>query len=60
MFNVVIGVIGQTLLVVIPLYIILHENIPLIISIAMLIVCLIILKKNWWDKMKNEPNINEK
>ncbi|MBW2962734.1 sodium:solute symporter family protein [Mesonia aestuariivivens] len=60
MFNVVIGVIGQTLLVVIPLYIILHENIPLIISVAMLIVCLIILKKNWWDKMKNEPNINEK
>ncbi len=54
MFNVVIGVIGQTLLVIMPLYLILHQNIPLIISLIILVVCLLILKKTWWDKMKKE------
>ena len=55
MFNVVVGVLGQTLLVVIPLYLILHENLNLIISIILLIICIIILKKNWWNKMEAEP-----
>ena len=54
MFNVVIGTIGQTLLVIVPLYLILHQNIPLIISLVLLGVCLIILKKNWWDNVKKE------
>lgn len=58
MFNVVIGVMAQTLLVVIPLYLILHDHVPMIICIAVLIVCIIILKKNWWDKMNEEPNYN--
>lgn len=51
MFNVAVGVLAQTLLVVIPLYLILHENLPLYISIAALVVCVFILKKNWWDKL---------
>ena len=55
MFNIVIGVGAQTLLVVIPLYLILHEVLPLIISLIILAVCLIILKKNWWDKIEAEP-----
>lgn len=54
MFNVIIGTIGQTLLVIVPLYLILHQNIPLIISLVLLGICLIILKKNWWDNMKKE------
>lgn len=56
MFNVFIGIILQTLLVVFPLYLILHENLYLGISIALLIVCAIILKKNWWDKMDSGVN----
>ena len=52
MFNVFIGVIGQTILVVIPLYLIMHKNINLLISIAILAVCVVILKKNWWNKLK--------
>lgn len=58
MFNVVIGVIGQTLLVVIPLYIILHEHISMLVSLVLLAVCVVILKKNWWDKMNEEPDYN--
>jgi len=55
-FNIIIGVIAQTLLVVIPLYLILHQNIPLGISILILGVCVIILKKTWWNNIKREPN----
>ncbi len=60
MFNVVIGVIAQTLLVLIPLYLILHENISFVICLAILVLCVIILKKNWWDRIKNEPDVNVK
>jgi hypothetical protein len=56
MFNIIIGVIAQTLLVVIPLYLILHQNIPLVISILTLGVCVIILKKIWWNNIKRESN----
>lgn len=60
MFNVLIGVIAQTLLVLIPLYLILHENISMIVSILVLLICLFILKKNWWDNIKNEAGVNIK
>src|SRR5690606_1700815 len=60
MFNVVIGVIAQTVLVLIPLYLILHENIPFFISLAVLVICIIILKKNWWDHIKKEADITLK
>ncbi len=54
MFNVVIGTIGQTLLVVLPLYLILHENLSFFVSLILLAACILILKFNWWDKMKKE------
>ena len=57
MFNVLIGVAAQTLLVVIPLYLILHENLSMIICIIVLAICIYTLKKNWWDRMeKDEVN----
>jgi Fanconi anemia group M protein len=51
MFNVVIGIIWQTSMVVIPIYLIIEENISLISSIAILLITSLILKKNWWDKL---------
>lgn len=60
MFNVLIGVIAQTLLVLLPLYLILHKNIPFIISLVLLGICVFILKKNWWDHIKKEQDINIK
>ena len=60
MINVVVGTLGQTLLVVIPLYLILHKTLPMLVCIAILIVCIIFLKKNWWDHIKKEPNIKNK
>ena len=54
MFNVVIGTIGQTALVALPIYIILKETFPMYITIIITIVCGFILKKTWWDKLPEE------
>ena len=60
MFNVVLGTVAQTLLVVIPIYLILHENMHFLISCAILVVCIIVLKRTWWDTIKIENNISSK
>ena len=54
MFNVVIGTIWQTALVIFPIYIVLLEGVPTIISIAVVIVTTLILKKTWWDKLPKD------
>jgi Na+/proline symporter len=51
MFNVVVGIIWQICLTVIPVYIILREEVPLINSIVILLITTLILKKNWYDKL---------
>jgi Na+/proline symporter len=51
MFNVVIGIIWQTSLVVIPIYLIIRENVSLITAIIILAITSFILKKNWYDKL---------
>ncbi|MFY0687181.1 MAG: Na+:solute symporter [Cyclobacteriaceae bacterium] len=53
MFNVTVGIIWQTALVVFPIYLVLMEVVPLIVSIAIAIVCSVILKKTWWDKLED-------
>ncbi len=51
MFNVIIGIIWQTSLVVIPIYLIIKENVSLITAIIILAITSFILKKNWYDKL---------
>ena len=52
MFNVSVGIVAQTLLVIIPLYLILHQHIHMLIAIGILVICAIILKKTWWNKLQ--------
>ena len=59
MFNVFIGIIWQTALVIFPIYLILLETVPTIISIAIAAVCTIILKKTWFDKLPKEKTTNK-
>ncbi len=54
MFNVFIGIIWQTALVVFPIYLILMEAVPTIVAILIAAVCSFILKKNWYDKLPKE------
>lgn len=54
MFNVAVGIVWQTTLTVTPIYIILREGLPLMTSIAILIITTLVLKKNWYDHLRKE------
>ncbi len=54
MFNVIIGTIAQTALVALPIYLVLKQTFPLVITIVITIVCGFILKKTWWDRLPEE------
>lgn len=53
MFNVVIGTIAQCCLTILPMYLVLSQKIPLVYTVALLAVAIIILKKTWWNKLKD-------
>ena len=53
MFNIVIGMIAQTCLTILPLYIVLWMKLPLLVTISILGVTVFILKKTWWNKLEN-------
>lgn len=54
MFNVVVGTVAQTALVIFPIYIVLKKVLPLGISLAIIAVCFVIMKRTWWDRLPNE------
>jgi SSS family solute:Na+ symporter len=54
MFNILVGTIAQTALVIFPIYIVLKKVLPLGISIAIIAVCFIIMKRTWWDRLPDE------
>ena len=54
MFNIVVGTIAQTALVIFPIYLVLKKALPVGISAAVIIVCFIIMKRTWWDKLPND------
>jgi solute:Na+ symporter, SSS family len=53
MFNVVLGIIGQSCLTILPMYIVLWLKLPLLITVVILFIIVLILKKTWWDKLEN-------
>ncbi|MCW3089759.1 MAG: sodium-dependent mannose transporter [Ferruginibacter sp.] len=53
MFNVVIGIIGQLCFTLLPMYFILKMQTPLYITIGVIIVIVLILKKTWWNKLED-------
>jgi len=54
MFNVSVGIIAQTTLVILPMYIIFRQSTPVFISLAVLILCLFLLKKYWWNTLNEK------
>ncbi|RDC61470.1 sodium:solute symporter family protein [Adhaeribacter pallidiroseus] len=60
-FNVVIGVIAQCCLTLLPMYLITRMNSQLFVTIAILAVCLVILKKTWWNRLpQDNPTFENK
>ena len=54
MLNVLIGIIAQTALVIFPIYIILRKMLPLGISLAIIVLSFIVMKRTWWDRLPDE------
>jgi SSS family solute:Na+ symporter len=53
MFNVGLGIIAQCCLTILPKYVVLWLKLPLLITVFILAVIVLILKKTWWDKLEN-------
>ncbi|MBO9660441.1 MAG: sodium:solute symporter, partial [Chitinophagaceae bacterium] len=53
MFNVVLGIVGQCCLTILPMFVVLWLKLPLLITIALLAVIIVILKRTWWNKLEN-------
>lgn len=50
-FNVAIGVIWQTSLVALPIYLVIHETTLLLATLGVTVATSLILKFTWWDKL---------
>ncbi|MDD2764693.1 MAG: Na+:solute symporter [Opitutaceae bacterium] len=51
MFNIFIGIIWQTSLVVLPLYIVIREKAAILQAIIVIVITSLILRKTWWSKI---------
>jgi len=51
-FNVVIGIVWQTSMVVLPIYLVIREEMSMFTALGVLIVTSFILKKTWYDKLE--------
>ena len=53
MFNVALGIIAQCCLTILPMYVVLWMKLPLLITIGVLAILIIVLKKTWWNKLED-------
>lgn len=51
-FNIFLGIIGQLCLTILPMYIVLWLKGPLLITVTLLLIICFILKRTWWDKLR--------
>ncbi len=54
MFNVAIGIIAQTALVILPMYVVFRKGMPVVISIIVITICIYLLKRFWWNKLNEQ------
>ena len=53
MFNVVIDTMAQCCFTILPMYLVLKQKMPLFVTIIILAVIISILKRTWWNKLKD-------
>lgn len=53
MFNITVGIIWQCSLVVFPIFLVIREWIPFIISVSVMVISTLILRVTWWKKLKD-------
>ncbi len=52
--NVVLGIVAQLCLTILPMYLLLGQHLPLLATVAILIVVGSILKKTWWNRLSDD------
>lgn len=52
MFNVIVGVVAQTALVILPMYLVFRQQTPMLVTVGIIIVSAFLLKKYWWNRLK--------
>jgi hypothetical protein len=52
-FNIVLGMAGQILLMLLPMYLILSKWSGFGLVLALLVVIFIVLKKSWWNRLSD-------
>jgi solute:Na+ symporter, SSS family len=60
MVNIFIGTIAQTTLMIIPFYIVLGRHTELAITLLVLAVCAILLKRLWYDHISRQEKIRDR
>lgn len=53
MLNVTLGIIGQCCLTILPMYIVLWLQLPLLITVVILVAIVLVLRRTWWDRLEN-------
>lgn len=53
MFNILVGIVWQTALVALPIYIVLLKHTYWAIALVIILICSFILKKTWWDRLSD-------
>jgi Na+/proline symporter len=51
MVNVVVGIVWQTSLVALPIFLVIEETTPFLITAAVILATSVFLKFNWWNKL---------
>lgn len=55
MFNVAVGIVWQTGLTAAPIFLVIKDFTKMGIALGVVVLCSIILKKNWLEKLRDEP-----
>ncbi len=59
-FNIVVGTIWQTSLVVLPICLVIRESKGMVISLIVVVVTSVVLKKSWYDRLPSaEPKVRQ-
>ncbi|WP_245935578.1 sodium:solute symporter family protein [Sediminitomix flava] len=56
MVNVIVGIVWQSTLTIMPIYIVIKEQTSFFVTAAICAITVLILKKNWWDNLENAVN----
>ncbi|HDQ44041.1 MAG TPA: sodium:solute symporter [bacterium] len=55
MMNIAVGVVWQTAIIILPIYLVLKESWYVGLSAAIILMTSAVLKKTWWDRLDDDP-----